>query len=75
MNLEQLKKAADDAREAYYAYEPDGTVAGDIKERELGYFAASADRSYKEAIDAHLATKSMRWPSDFDGVHHVAGEK
>jgi hypothetical protein len=65
MNLEQLKKAADDAKAAYYnAATDDDTLKQQAVEAILAYGAASFEQP-----------RSMRWPSDFDGVHHVAGEK
>jgi hypothetical protein len=61
MNLEQLKKAADDAKAAYYnAATDDDTLRQQAVQAILAYGAASF---------------GMRWPADFDGAHHVAGEK
>jgi hypothetical protein len=65
MTLEQLKKAADDARTAYYnAATDDDTLKQKAVEAILAYGKASFEQ-----------TEPMRWPAEFDGVHHVAGEK
>jgi hypothetical protein len=65
MNLEQLKKAADDAKAAYYnAATDDGTLRQKAVQAILAYGAASFEQP-----------QSMRWPAEFDGIHHVAGEK
>jgi hypothetical protein len=65
MNLEQLKKAADDARAAYYnAPTDDDTLRQQAVQAILAYGAASFEQP-----------QPMRWPADFDGAHHVAGEK
>jgi hypothetical protein len=74
MNLEQLKKAADDARAAYYSYKPDGTVAGDIEEKRLAGAAWESGAAYQEALDAFIAAQPMRWPSDFTNKHGEYGD-
>jgi hypothetical protein len=72
MNLEQLKKAADDARAAYCAHKPDGTVAGDMESEALLEDAVNSSMVYKAALRA--MAKTMRWPADFTNKHGEYGE-
>jgi hypothetical protein len=63
MNLEQLKKAADDAKAAYYnADTDDDTLRQQAVQALLAYGAASFEQ-----------TEAMRWPADFTNKHGEYG--
>jgi hypothetical protein len=64
MNLEQLKKAADDAKAAYYnAATDDDTLRQQAVQAILAYGAASFGQP-----------QSMRRPADFTNKHGEYGE-